>query len=211
MTVRHEDHMAALQAMIRGMGVCLLIALTARADGPAADAPVDARSKNGSFTLSFIDRSEQSTNAFVATRMGWPLAADEAAKVDYKLPDESFEVYVPADYTDDKPVGLLVFSNPHPSGRPPQNYVALLDKYHLIYVGANKAGNKRFVRLRMCLAIDAAVNIRARDKIDPDRIYVSGISGGGRVASLLGVGFADVFRGGGLSHPVGLVSTGKEG
>jgi len=150
----------------------------------------------GPFTLTFSDRSDQSTNAYIASRMGWPLAAQEAAKVDYKLPEESFEVYVPADYTGDKPFGLLVFVNPHPSGRPPQNYVPLLDKHHLIYVGPNKVGNNRFVRLRMGLAIDGVENMRKRYKIDPDRIYVSGISGGGRVASMLGVGFADIFRGG---------------
>lgn len=152
--------------------------------------------RNAPFTLQFTQRSEQSTNEYIARRMGWPLAAEEAAKVDYNLPDESFEVYVPADYNAEKPFGLLAFVNPHPSGRPPQQYVHLLDKYHLIYVGANKAGNDRFVRLRMGLTIDAVMNIRAQYKIDPDRIYVSGISGGGRTASMLGVGFADVFRGG---------------
>jgi hypothetical protein len=188
--------MAAWRAMIRGLGICLLTALAARGDGPAGEAPANAPSKNGSFTLSFTDRSEQSTNGFVATRMGWPLAAEEAAKVDYNLPDESFEVYVPADYTDQTPFGLLVFVMPSGRGGLPENYRALIDKHHLIWVGPNKAGNDRFVRLRMGLAIDAAANMRARYKIDPDRVYVSGVSGGGRVASLLGVGFADVFRGG---------------
>jgi hypothetical protein len=177
-----------------GLGTLILVGMIASSAG--AEDGTDPTAKNGSFTLTFSNRSDQSTNAYVATRMGWPLAAEEAAKVDYKLPEESFEVYVPADYTGEKPFGLLVFSNPHPSGRPPQNYVPLLDKYHLIYVGANKAGNDRFVRLRMGMAIDAAANMRARYKIDPDRVYVSGISGGGRVASLLGVGFADIFRGG---------------
>jgi len=182
--------------MIRGMGILILVAVSAHGQTPTGARSDEAPPRAASATLTFTDRSEQSTNAFISGRMGWPLAAEAAAKVDYNLPDESFEVYVPPDYTGEKPFGLLVFVNPHPSGRPPQNYVPLLDKYHLIYVGPNKVGNDRFVRLRMGLAIDAVENMRKRYKIDPERIYASGISGGGRVASMLGVGFADVFRGG---------------
>jgi hypothetical protein len=48
----------------------------------------------------------------------------------------------------------------------------------------------------MGLTIDAAVNAQKTFKIDPNRVYVCGVSGGGRVASMLGVGFPDVFRGG---------------
>jgi hypothetical protein len=186
--------MSRAQSMIRGMVIVAAIALcglAARGD----DAP-DAHPKTGSFTLTFTDRSDQATNAFMATRMGWTISAEEAKKLDYNLPDESFEVYVPPDYTDEKPFGLLVFIMPSGRGGLPENYRALLDKYHLIYVGPNKAGNDRVVGPRMALAIDAAANMRARYKIDPDRVYVSGISGGGRVASMLGVGFPDVFRGG---------------
>ena len=124
------------------------------------------------------------------------LDAEKAAEVDYKLPDESFEVYVPADYTGEKPYGLLVFVNPHPNGRPPQQYLAALDKHHLICVGANNVGNNRFPRLRMGISIDAAVNMKSRYNIDKERVYVSGISGGGRVSSMLGVGFPDLFKGG---------------
>jgi acetyl esterase/lipase len=38
--------------------------------------------------------------------------------------------------------------------------------------------------------------MKARYNIDPDRVYVSGVSGGGRIASMLGVGYADIFKGG---------------
>jgi poly(3-hydroxybutyrate) depolymerase len=180
--------------MIRGMRIIAAIALcglVARGDDGA-----DAQAKNGSFTLTFTDRSDQATNAFIATRMGWTISAEAAAKLDYTLAEESFEVYVPPDYTEQTPFGLLVFIMPGGRGGAPENYRALLDKYHLIYVGPNKAGNDRVVGPRMALAIDAAANMRARYKIDPNRVYVSGISGGGRVASMLGVGFPDVFRGG---------------
>jgi hypothetical protein len=51
--------------------------------------------------------------------MRWNPAVVNPTNNDYNLPDESFELYVPPDYTGDKPFGLLVFVNPHPGGRPP--------------------------------------------------------------------------------------------
>ena len=128
--------------------------------------------------------------------MGWVLAAEAAAKVDYNLADESFEVYVPADYTGEKPFGLFVFCSPSPSGRPMGPFLKSMDERHLIWIGPNKAGNDRVNRPRMGLAIDAAISMKAKYNIDPDRVYVAGISGGGRIASMLGVGYADIFKGG---------------
>jgi len=183
------------RAVSRCVAVCVLCVGSLFA---FADEAGGGKGERGSFTLTFSNRAEQSTNQYIAQRMGWPLLAEESAKVDYNLPDESFEVYVPADYTGDKPYGLLVFCMPHPGGKPPQNYLDSIDKHHLIWVCPNNAGNDRYVRPRMGLVIDAAVNMQSRYKIDPDRVYVSGISGGGRVASMLGVGFADIFKGGGF-------------
>lgn len=153
-------------------------------------------SKTGAFTLTFTKRSDLSTNIELCKRMGWDLAAQAAAKVDYVLSEESFEVYIPADYTGDKPYGLFVFCSASPSGRPMDHILKSLDEHHLIYVGPNKAGNDRVNRPRMGLMIDAALSMKARYNIDPDRVYVSGVSGGGRIASMLGVGYADIFHGG---------------
>src|SRR5947207_3004074 len=97
--------MSRAQSMIHRMGIVAAIALcglVARGDDGA-----DAKPKNGSFTLTFTDRAEQATNAFIATRMGWKISDEEAKKLDYNLADESFEVYIPQDYTDEKPFGLM--------------------------------------------------------------------------------------------------------
>jgi len=153
-------------------------------------------SKTGAFNLTFTKRSDLSTNIELCKRMGWDLAAEAAAKVDYVLSEESFEVYIPADYTGDKPYGLFVFCSASPSGRPLGHILKSLDEHHLIYVGPNKAGNDRVNRPRMGLMIDAALSMKARYNIDPERVYVSGVSGGGRIASMLGVGYADIFHGG---------------
>ena len=173
----------------------VLMTLAVLAPVLSADVFEDS-SKTGSFNLTFTKRSDLSTNIELCKRMGWDLAAEAAAKVDYVLSEESFEVYIPADYTGDKPYGLFVFCSPSPSGRPMGHILKSLDEHHLIYVGPNKAGNDRVNRPRMGLMIDAALSMKARYNIDPDRVYVSGVSGGGRIASMLGVGYADIFHGG---------------
>jgi len=94
------------RAVSRCVAVCVLCVGSLFA---FADEAGGGKGERGSFTLTFSNRAEQSTNQYIAQRMGWPLLAEESAKVDYNLPDESFEVYVPADYTGDKPYGLLVF------------------------------------------------------------------------------------------------------
>jgi poly(3-hydroxybutyrate) depolymerase len=77
-----------------------------------------------------------------------------------------------------------------------REWTSVLDKHHLIWISANRAGNSRSVMVRLGLALDAAANMKTRYSIDPDRIYVAGGSGGGRCASMLGVSCPDVFHGG---------------
>jgi dienelactone hydrolase len=174
------------------------IAISSLAQDPPLDPPVrEERGGPGvTTTLTFTTRSDLSSQHEIATRTGRPLPPADLEKVDYNLAEESFEVYVPAAYTGDKPYGLLVFVNPHPSGRLPRQYQGAIDKHRLIFVSPNKIGNDRVFRNRMGLAIDAVTNMKARYKIDPERVYVSGISGGGRISSMLGMCYPDVFRGG---------------
>jgi len=51
---------------------------------------------------------------------------------------------------------------------------------------------------RLRLAIDAVFNMKQRYAIDENRIYVGGISGGGRAGSMCATAFSDVFIGGGF-------------
>jgi poly(3-hydroxybutyrate) depolymerase len=173
------------------------ITIPSLAQEPPPDPPLRAEPAPGATTtLTFTTRSDLSSQHEIATRTGRPLPPADMEKVDYNLADESFEVYAPAAYTGDKPFGLLVFVNPHPSGRLPRQYQAAIDKHRLIFVSPNKVGNDRVFRNRMGLAIDAVTNMKTRYRIDPERVYVSGISGGGRISSMLGFCYPDVFRGG---------------
>jgi hypothetical protein len=120
------------------------------------------------------------------------------------LSAETFEVFVPEEYADrgataggGEPWGLLVWVSPGPYGATQRTDVSdVLRKHHLLWVGANNAGNQRFTWDRVALALDAVYNMNALYELAPDRIYVAGYSGGGRIASALTMLFPDVFRGG---------------
>ena len=119
------------------------------------------------------------------------------------LSRESFEVMVPANApvaASDEPWGLLVWVSPTASGIPRRSFTQVLAEQRVIWVGANDSGNPRPVWDRIALALAAVQNLSALYPIDPERVWVSGWSGGGRVASALAVLYPEVFHGGLFVH-----------
>ena len=149
--------------------------------------------QHGQFKTHFTERSPLSTLASQTARFRWTPPGE---MIDYDLAQETFIVYVPAGYDPAKAYGLMVWVDPRPEGGwPPRPWQPILDKHKLIWVGANRTGNTRELWARFGLALDAVHNMKQRYNLDPDRIYVAGLSGGGRVASRLGIVYADVFQG----------------
>ena len=114
-----------------------------------------------------------------------------------RLSDEliEWEVYVPATYDPAKPAGLLVYVSPHKSGRIPSQWETLMAESNLIWVAASQSGNEVSPRRRIAYAMLATALIDREYRVAPERIYVSGFSGGGRVASFLSNQYPTVFSG----------------
>jgi dienelactone hydrolase len=112
-------------------------------------------------------------------------------------PDEAieWELYVPESYTPERPPGLLVYVSPTDSGRLPEGWQVVLDAANVVWIGANRSGNRVRVARRATYAMVAPA-VAARDyRIDSSRVYISGFSGGGRVASMIAPDYPHVFRG----------------
>lgn len=153
--------------------------------------------RKGAFDVVFTERCPESNLQNIFKRMQHRASTNRSFGNDYKISEENFYVYVPSDYAEDDSYGLLVWISAGESGRMPDGWDKLMDKHKLIWVGAHWSGNKHNVPgRRMALALDAVHNIKKMYNIDPNRIYVSGISGGGRVASILAIHYPDVFSGG---------------
>jgi hypothetical protein len=152
----------------------------------------------GQLHLTFDKRSPLSMMIEQSKRLGFSLQALEKSQFekDYDIANESFEAYIPDSYKPQGKWGLIVWISSGESGKPPPVFVSLLEQHKLLWIGANKAGNPRAYWCRIGLAVDGAENMKSRYSIDPNRIYVSGASGGGRSSSMAGVTYPDVFSGG---------------
>jgi hypothetical protein len=114
----------------------------------------------------------------------------------YEIAKERFRVVVPESYRHDALAwGLFVWVDPSPHPNLASDWAHVLAEKKLLFVAAYNTGNSRNLFDRCRLAIDAVHNMKKRFHIDGDRVYVSGLSGGGRVSSMLGVACADVFTG----------------
>jgi pimeloyl-ACP methyl ester carboxylesterase len=111
------------------------------------------------------------------------------------LAHERFTVYVPS-HVPTRGYGLLVFIPPWENAMLPLGWAAILDRRGVIFVSAANSGNgMNILDRRDPLALLAAHNIMQRYRVDPERIYIGGFSGGSRVALRLALGFPDLFRG----------------
>lgn len=154
------------------------------APADANDASSNDRTRIGAYTL----------EGTPAQLVGADAAENIAA---YLSPDEpcSWEVVVPDGYDPTRPYGLLVYIGPSDSGTLPRGWGRLLDERNLIWVAANESGNRQPVTRRIALAVLATGAVADRYEIDPQRVYLSGFSGGARVAGLLAPAYPGVFRG----------------
>ena len=155
--------------------------------------------KKGRFTAVFEQYSPLSdTNSIMErTRVRPKDGLDK--KHQYDIAQESFEVYVPDCYDSNTSFGLLVWIPASPSGsiehfRDPKQLMA---KHKLLWVRANKSGNETSTYgAESLLHWMPLTNMQKLYNIDPNRVYVAGISGGGRVASITAFHHSDVYAGG---------------
>ena len=107
----------------------------------------------------------------------------------------TWSVVVPENYDPEVPAGVLVYISPSNSGRLPRDWNSVLADQNLIWVSANKSGNRIDTRKRIAYSLLGPAFIAKNYKIDSKRIYVAGLSGGERVASIVAPAFPSIFSG----------------
>ena len=116
-------------------------------------------------------------------------------QVNFDINSERFRVYVPSGYTDDKPCGLLVFIAGTPKPELPASWFAVFDQKQMLWISAFDAGDQQPTHRRIGLALEARKYAMLNYNIDPKRIYISGVSGGGIACSTIVARFPEAFNG----------------
>ncbi|MEM6506176.1 MAG: PHB depolymerase family esterase [Planctomycetota bacterium] len=155
----------------------------------------ESEPKTGIYTKIFEERSLLSAPDRMAEITRWPREKMTA----YDIKDHTFQLVVPQGYDGSKAYGLLVFIHPNNQidlnrfyGRVIKDVLA---EHKLIWVSYNKAGNDVMPNIRLGLALDAVHNMTKQYQIDKGRVYVSGLSGGGRMSCMAGIYYPQVFTG----------------
>lgn len=181
-----------VRVVIRFLALLQLLILAAMQAAAATQTTVkaEARASAPRQDLKFSESAPYSSTAAISRHFGYTSAMPE-----YSVTNETFSLILPTGYSTNTDWGLLVWIGPGNEPRVSPPWEIELARHRLVFVGAYRSGNERHPIDRFRLALDATYNICRRYRIDRQRIYVGGFSGGGRIASMLGVGYADVFRG----------------
>lgn len=100
----------------------------------------------------------------------------------FQLPSEEFFVHVPENYDGKEAFGVLALIHPGDSPELPSGWEKVLAKHRLIFITAQKAGNQCQVPRRAGLTLAGILKLMEQYRIDRQRVYATGLSGGGRVA-----------------------------
>lgn len=161
------------------------------------------------FLLSFIcqgptnaaEDADESTRIGSFSILATPteiVGPDSAANFASIIPvDEaiSWQITVPKSYDPDKPPGILVYISPSNSGEMPRSWLSLPESHNFIWIGADKSGNRIAVARRVTMALFAVGLTNNLYSIDGRRVYLSGFSGGARVAGLVAAAYPQIFKG----------------
>lgn len=140
-------------------------------------------------------RSGEFQLTFTVTEVAGPDAAN--AVESFIALDEliTWEVYVPDGYQSDKPAGLMVYISPSMSGKIPRGWKSVLDRHNIIWIAANRSGNRAKAARRAVFAVIAPTLASKHYAIDAERVYLSGLSGGGRMAGMVAADNSRLFKG----------------
>lgn len=111
------------------------------------------------------------------------------------LENESMQVRLPAGFDPSAASGILIWISPSDDGRPPRIFESVCDELGFICIGIDNNGNDRSLSDRLQLHLDSIETLASRYRIDRERVYLTGMSGGGRCSGILQCSFPDVFAG----------------
>jgi predicted esterase len=135
------------------------------------------------------------------TRLDWAFAARGfgagAAKLpaDYDSTKQRYQLFVPKGYRKDKAWPMVLFISPGDGPMGWKNWQKLCEEQGIFFASPLNAGNSTATGLRTRIILDVLDDVRRQFRIDPDQTYLTGFSGGGRMACAIGFALPEYFGG----------------
>ncbi len=156
-----------------------------------------------SLGIAFVDTaSAQSAKTVSApTRLDWEFAVGGFGKGAAKLPagydstKQRYQLYVPKNYKKEKPAALILFISPGDQPGAFKNWQQICETHGVFFASPFGAGNNTAAGLRTRIILDVLDDVRRQYSIDPDQTYITGFSGGGRMACAIGFALPEYFGG----------------
>ncbi len=118
---------------------------------------------------------------------------------DYKSTEQSYQLIVPsglpAKWPADRTLPLVLFISPGDGPTGAAQWKETCQRNGVLFASPHAAGNRCPFPQRVHIVFDVLDDIRRRYPIDPDRTYLAGFSGGGRVACTIGFALPEYFGG----------------
>lgn len=153
-----------------------------------------AKHQKGNVTITQKDTPANLVQEYFS-RLGYTDNTGAKPYIFEKRTQETWKIYVPESYDPKKPSGIFYFISSNDNPGLPKNWRTVINKHNVIWVAAQKSGNKVFTYWRHCLALNGIKLIKERYNIDTNRIFLGGNSGGGRAASILSIYYPEIIKG----------------
>src|SRR5262245_46055155 len=135
------------------------------------------------------------------TRLDWEFVASGFGKEAAKLPadfdslKQRFELYVPRAYDKGRAWPLVVFISPGDAPLGWRYWQKVCEDNGMLFCAPYGAGNNCPPGLRTRIVLDMLDQVRRDYRIDPERTYLTGFSGGGRMACAIGFALPEYLGG----------------
>jgi pimeloyl-ACP methyl ester carboxylesterase len=138
------------------------------------------------------------------TRLGWTFVVASqsfaAAPADwlpkYDSIEQTYELFVPTRRgTSKKPMPVILFISPTNEPMGWKHFQSLCKENDILFAGPRGAGNDCPAKKRVRIVLDVLDDLLRNYYTDPDRTYIVGFSGGGRVACHIAFALPELFGG----------------
>ncbi len=165
------------------------------------------------FVLTFIlgakvpaadrDGHQPAVKVSAATRIDWAFALSNQSPAEppadwlpgYDSTTQTYELYVPKGLKKGDSPGLILFISPGDKSAGFDSLRKECEERKLLFASPLGAGNNIDARKRVRIVLDVLDDLRREFRVDPDRTYIGGFSGGGRIACAIGFSLPEYFGG----------------